>query len=69
MLDVLTAADIFTGPDGSPVVPSERVREILSRYPEGDPVHRAVSRSGPELVATAERAERLLADIRGSAGS
>ena len=55
MLDVLTVADMLTGPDGSPVIPANRVAEILTRYPEADPVHRAVSRSGPDLITAAER--------------
>ena len=53
LLDVLTAADVLTGPDGQPVEPADRIAEILQRYPAADPVHRAVSRSGPHLIATA----------------
>lgn len=43
LLDVLTCADMTTGPDGSRVRATDRVSEILSRYPEDDPVHRASS--------------------------
>jgi hypothetical protein len=68
LLDVLTAADILSGPDGSPVQPRERIGEILRRYPAGDPVHRAVTRSGPELIATAERVLARLADVRRGTG-
>jgi hypothetical protein len=40
LLDVLTCADMTTGPDGSPVLADDRLSEILSRYPEDDLVHR-----------------------------
>lgn len=49
LLDRLMAADMTVGPDGSRVSPSVRVAEILSRYGPGEPVHRAISRSGPVL--------------------
>ena len=52
LLNVLTAADMLTGPGGQPVEPSHRIAETLQRYPPADPVYRAVSRSGPQLIAT-----------------
>lgn len=64
MLDVLTAADVLTGPDGRPLAPEERIQEILSRYPVDDPVHRAITRSGPSLVRTANDVLARLADVR-----
>jgi hypothetical protein len=69
LLDVVTAADVLTGPDGLPVKPAERVAEILRRYPEDDPVHRAVAQSGPGLIATANRVLARLADVRLGAAS
>lgn len=54
LLALLTAADLSTSPDGEPIRARERIAEILTRYPEGDPVHRAVSRSGRAMVETAE---------------
>lgn len=57
LLDALTAADMVTGPDGSWVKARDRVSEILTRYEVQHPVHRAVSRSGPDLVATVRRVE------------
>jgi hypothetical protein len=54
LLARLTAADMSTSPDGDPIQARKRIAEILSRYPEGDPVHRAVSSSGPELISTTE---------------
>ncbi|MFW0789929.1 HD domain-containing protein [Gordonia sp. CPCC 205333] len=55
LLDALTSADMMTGPDGVAVSPAARVEEILTRYPAEDPVHRAVSRSAPELLAAVAR--------------
>jgi hypothetical protein len=55
LLDVLTCADMTTGPDGSPVRAEDRVSEILSRYPEDDPVHRAIERAAPSLLDAVAR--------------
>ncbi|WP_242496448.1 hypothetical protein [Xylanimonas protaetiae] len=59
-LDALTLLDLTTGPDGSPTDPETRVEEILGRYPTSNPVHRAVTRSRDELLASARRARRRL---------
>jgi putative nucleotidyltransferase with HDIG domain len=59
LLDLLTCADMTTGPDGSPVRPDDRINEILGRYPTEDPVHRAIERSAPTLLAAAARVEAL----------
>lgn len=59
-LDAVTLIDLVTGPDGSPTAPQARIEEILKRYEPQSPVHRAVSRSAPELLASAERARRRL---------
>jgi predicted hydrolase (HD superfamily) len=64
LMSLVTTADLTTGPDGSAVGPCARIKEILSRYSEGDPVHRAVSRSGPQLIQSAEAVIRSLADKR-----
>lgn len=55
LLDLLTCADLTTSPQGSPVRPKDRVTEILSRFPNGDPVHRAIERAAPSLLAAAAR--------------
>lgn len=55
LLDVLTCADMMTCPQGSPVRAEDRITEILSRYPDGDPVHRAIGRAAPSLLAAAAR--------------
>ncbi|WP_404385266.1 HD domain-containing protein [Knoellia locipacati] len=59
-LDALTLLDLVSSPTGSLTTPDERVAEILSRYPEPHPVNRAVTRSQPELLASAARARARL---------
>jgi hypothetical protein len=59
-LDVLTLIDLVVGPDGELTMPADRISEIGSRYAGKDPVHRAVSRSSPELLAAAARARARL---------
>ncbi len=65
-LDVLTLVDMTVGPRGQRVSLEVRFLDILDRYPAADPVHRAVTRSRPCLMAAAERAaDRLgLAALR-----
>jgi phosphoglycolate phosphatase-like HAD superfamily hydrolase/predicted hydrolase (HD superfamily) len=58
--DALTCADMTVGPTGLPVRVDERLDEILTRYPEGDMVNRAVRRSSPALKGTVRRAEARL---------
>ncbi len=64
---ILNCADVSTGPDGTPVEPSDRIDEVLVRYPSDHPVHRAVRRSGPLLVAEA-RLVRAAAEIASTTG-
>ena len=59
LLDILTCADMITGPDGSRVRAEDRVSEILSRYPEDDPVHRAIDQATPTLLAAVARVDAL----------
>lgn len=65
-LDVLTLIDMSTSPTGKRVAVSERIDEILDRYPATDPVHRAVTRSRGSLEEGAKRAAKRLglADVR-----
>jgi hypothetical protein len=58
LLDVVTTADIITGPDGTLMDATDRIAEILTRYEEGTPVYRAVRRSAPDLLATVERVDQ-----------
>ncbi|GAA4117779.1 HD domain-containing protein [Knoellia locipacati] len=55
-LDALTLCDLTSSPSGNEVDVPRRIEEILARYPEEDPVHRAVTRSTPELIAACRRA-------------
>jgi hypothetical protein len=59
-LDVLTFIDMSTSPTGEWVAVNERLSEILMRYPDEHPVHRAVSRSRGYLVESANRAAKRL---------
>lgn len=59
-LDLLTLVDMAVGPDGELMVARDRLAEILRRYAGDDPVHRAVSRSGPVLLAAVGRARNVL---------
>lgn len=47
-------ADMTTSPAGLTVTPRERVREIVSRYVPGDPVHTYVTEHGDQMVSLAE---------------
>ncbi len=62
--DVLTYADLTTGPDGSPVSAAERVMEILVRYPPNHVVHESIQQSRPELLDLVEQVEGRLVGIR-----
>lgn len=67
LLDLLTFADMTTGPDGGTVSACVRTEEILARYAPEDVVHRAVSRSAPDLLAAVKRIQlRLAARSAGS---
>lgn len=61
LLDVVTFADLTTGPDGAAVTVDERLAEILRRYPEGHVVHEAIERSTPSLRAVVDRIRARLA--------
>lgn len=56
-LDALTLIDLTTSPTGTPVLPCDRIAEILTRYDPGHPVHDAVTRSRPGLLAICTRAQ------------
>jgi hypothetical protein len=60
LLDLLTTADMVTGPDGAWVRANDRVQEVLHRYSPQHPVHRAVTRSAPRLIAAVTRVEERL---------
>ncbi|MFC6706860.1 HD domain-containing protein [Flexivirga alba] len=56
LLDILILADMTTSPIGQRVGVDARIVEILGRYDDSHPVHRAVARSQHELRAAAHRA-------------
>ncbi len=58
LLDALTYADLTTSPTGAPITVTDRLAEILLRYPPGHVVHRAISLAAPDLLATARRVDR-----------
>lgn len=59
-VQVVTLLDLVLGPTGRATTPAGRLEEILLRYPVGHPVHRAVTRSAPQLlVETARTRTRL----------
>ncbi len=62
-MDALTCADMTVGPQGERVTFEERIAEILDRYPEGDPVNRAIVRARGELEAAVRRTETRIAAI------
>lgn len=55
-LDALTWADLTTGPGGECVSVDQRLAEIVQRYPEEHPVHRAIRASSSYLRECAARA-------------
>lgn len=56
VMDALLAADLTTGPAGEKLDYRERIAEILGRYPESHPVHRAWLRAADELEDSVQRA-------------
>lgn len=59
-LDLLTMLDLSVSPMGDPVLDVARLTEILNRYKAGHPVHEAVTRSSPFLLAASRRAKQAL---------
>ena len=61
LFDLKVAGNIYTRiMNPTTAVLEARIAEILSRYRDSSPVHRAVSRSRHELLASAERARKRL---------
>ena len=50
-LAILSCADLCTAPDGALIDPTDRIGEVLTRYPADHPVHRAIIISAPLLLA------------------
>jgi HD domain len=64
LLDLVTMADLTTSPAGRDVDPAQRIAEILRHYAPDDPVHRAVTRSAPSLLAVVKRVSGRLWQAR-----
>jgi hypothetical protein len=60
VMDALTFADMTIGPAGQPMTLDERISEIRDRYPQDDPVHRAIVRARPLLQAAIDRTQLRL---------
>jgi len=58
--DLLTYCDLWTGPDGTPISPGQRLADIARRYGPDDIVTRAITEATPELLATVEGVEERL---------
>jgi HD superfamily phosphodiesterase len=61
VMDALTCADMTVGPEGQRITFEQRIAEILDRYPQDDPVHRAIKRARVELESAVRRAEARVA--------
>ena len=61
-VDVITYADLHTGPTGQHTDPADRIREVLHRYGRDHLVHRAVERSRPELLSAVRRVHKQLCE-------
>ncbi|MEU9505282.1 HD domain-containing protein [Micromonospora sp. NPDC048170] len=55
LMDALVTADLTVGPQGQRLDVAERIEEILHRYPPQSPVHRAIQRAEPLLMAHVRR--------------
>ncbi|MGC4828862.1 HD domain-containing protein [Micromonospora arida] len=55
LMDALVTADLTVGPWGQRLEVTERIEEILHRYPPQSPVHRAIQRAEPLLMAHVRR--------------
>lgn len=54
-LDIVSCADLCTGPTGEIVDPAERLGEVLDRYAPDHPVHRAIAGSSMALIESANQ--------------
>lgn len=60
LADALIYCDMTTGPDGQRMTVEQRIAEIGTRYPAGDPVSRALTKSAPQLTAAVARVASAL---------
>lgn len=55
LMDALVTADLTVGPLGQRLEVAKRIEEILRRYSPQSPVHRAIQRAEPLLIAHVRR--------------
>lgn len=60
--DALIWADMTTGPTGQTVPVEERLAEILRRYAEESPVHRAIEEASEDIKTAVSRVQRRLTE-------
>jgi hypothetical protein len=60
VMDALIFADMTIGPSGQPMTLDERIEDVRLRYPNDDPVHRAIVRARPLLQAAIDRIQDRL---------
>jgi hypothetical protein len=61
LVDAITYCDLSSSPDGHPVNPEARLKEVLNRYGPGHVVFRAVSAARPELLQMVQRVRNRIA--------
>lgn len=61
LVDALVYCDMTTTPDGDRTTAQDRVAEIRSRYGDDSVVGRFIRRAAPEIFASVERVEAVLA--------
>lgn len=54
--DALALVDLTTGPTGHRLTVTDRITEVLSRYPSTHPAHRSMTAARAEMMASATRA-------------
>lgn len=60
LADALVWADMTTGPTGQAVTVEERLTEILRRYAEESPIHRAIEEAAGDITAAVSRVNTRL---------
>jgi len=61
--DALIYADMTIGATGETFTGTDRLAEILERYPPEHPVHRSITRASAELIASVHRTQQRLGAV------
>ncbi|MFC5186035.1 HD domain-containing protein [Actinomadura harenae] len=62
LIEALIYCDMTTSPDGDYLPVEQRLAEILSRYGDGHPVTRSITRSSPNLIDAVHRVSAELGE-------